>query len=467
MILALEAAEEATRSAPVLIAIAVGAIAVLLFLIIVLKVHAFYSLVVVSILTALVAGVTVADLLDTIQGPFGRTLGNVALLIGFVAVLGRVIEISGGAQVLADSLIRRFGDKRAPFALSLASFLFAFPIFLDAGFIVMLPIIYQVARRLGGSLLLYALPATGAFLTMHGLVPPHPGPTAAAGIVGVDVGLVVLVSVVIAIPVYLVSGPLLGTFIAKRMPHFAVPNLLGEPDDRSDRKLPNFWLVIALLLLPLVLIFLNTGAVALATNGTIDDDTTVYAVLTTIGATPIALLITSLLAIVLLIVIPNRRDLGRKMEEVVDDALGPIASILLITGAGGMFGGVLTATGIGEVVAEGLTDLGLPLIVAAFVIAAAIRVAQGSATVATTTAAGLIAPAIAASGDLSPLQLALIVVALGAGGISLSHVNDSGFWLVSRFLGLSTKDALRSWSVISTCVGVLGFGIAALIYLFT
>jgi GntP family gluconate:H+ symporter len=170
---------------------------------------------------------------------------------------------------------------------------------------------------------------------------------------------------------------------------------------------------------------------------------------------------------VLLIVIPNRGSVGDKMERVVDDALGPIASILLITGAGGMFGGVLTATGIGAVLADGLNDLGLPLIVAAFAIAAIMRVAQGSATVATTTAASLIAPAIMAAGDLSPLQLALIVVAMGAGGISLSHVNDSGFWLVSRFLGLSTKDALKSWSVISTVVGFSAFAIVGVVYLFT
>lgn len=467
MHLAQVVAEEAARPAGALIAIAAGAIAVLLFLIIKLKFHAFYSLIIVSVLTALVAGVSVGDLLEVIQGPFGTTLGNVAMLIGFGAVLGRVIEISGGAQVLAESLIRRFGDKRAPFALSLASFLFAFPIFLDAGFIVMLPIIYQVARRLKGSLLLYALPATGAFLTMHGLVPPHPGPTAAAGIVGVDVGLVVLVSVLVAIPVYLLSGPVVGTAIAKRMPHFPVPDLLGEARDRSDQKLPSFWLVIFLLLLPLVLIFLNTGAAALATNGTITDDTAVYALLTTVGATPIALLITSILAIVLLIVVPNWGDVGKRMEDVVDDALGPIASILLITGAGGMFGGVLTATGIGAVLADGLNDLGLPLIVAAFAIAAIMRVAQGSATVATTTAASLMAPAVMAAGDVSPLQLALIVVAMGAGGIALSHVNDSGFWLVSRFLGLSTMDALKSWSVISTVVGFSAFAIVGVAYLFT
>ncbi|MCW4459153.1 GntP family permease [Microbacterium sp. MPKO10] len=466
MNIALDAAVETTRSVPVLLAIAAIAIAVLLILIIKVRLHAFYSLVIVSILTALAAGVSATDLLDTVTGPFGETLGGVALLIGFGAVLGRIIEISGGAQVLAESLIRRFGDRKAPFALSLASFLFAFPIFLDAGFIVMLPIIYQVARRLKGGLLLYALPSTGAFLTMHALVPPHPGPTAASGIMGVDVGLVVLTSVLIAIPVWYLAGYRLALVIARRFPEFPVPNFLGSPRDfaKEGVTLPKFSTVLMMLLLPLILITLNTGAAALQTNGTVSGDEWWFPVLTAIGATPIALLITSIVAMIVLVVIPAKDKIGGAIETIVDDALAPVCSIILITGAGGMFGGVLTATGIGGALADIFNSFGLPLIVAGFLIAVVMRVAQGSATVATTTAAGLLAPAVAATGGQSPLQLALIVVALGAGGISFSHVNDSGFWLVSRFLTLSTKDALKSWSVISTAVGFLAFAIAWALY---
>ncbi|WP_166979816.1 GntP family permease [Paramicrobacterium fandaimingii] len=466
MHLALDAAVETTRPVPVLLAIAVIAIALLLFLIIKVRLHAFYSLVIVSILTALAAGVTAGDLLETVTGPFGSTLGGVALLIGFGAVLGRIIEISGGAQVLAESLIRRFGDRRAPFALSLASFLFAFPIFLDAGFIVMLPIIYQVARRLKGGLLLYALPSTGAFLTMHALVPPHPGPTAASGILGVDVGLVVITAVLIAIPVWYLAGHRLALVIARRYPDYPVPNLLGSPRDfaKEGVTLPKFGTILTMLLLPLILITLNTGAAALQTNGNLSGDEWWFPVLTTIGATPIALLITSLIAMIVLIVVPARGKIGGAIETIVDDALAPVCSIILITGAGGMFGGVLTSTGIGDALADILNAIGLPLIVAGFVIAVAMRIAQGSATVATTTAAGLLAPAVIATGGQSPLQLALIVVALGAGGISFSHVNDSGFWLVSRFLELSTKNALKTWTVISTAVGLLAFAISWALY---
>lgn len=457
------AADAGVDSVPILLTIAAVAIAVLLFIVIKLRLHAFYALVIVSVLTAIAAGIPPSDLLKTITEPFASTLGDVALLIGFGVVLGRIVETSGGAQVLAETLIRRFGDKRAPFALSLASFIFAFPIFLDAGFVVMLPIIYQVARRLKtGGLLLYALPATAAFLTMHALTPPHPGPTAAAGIVGVDVGLVVLVALLIAIPVWYLAGYRVALFLARRFPGFPVPDFLGTPSDHREdgAKLPRFATILTLLLLPVLLILLGTGADALKTNGTLSGNEWWFPILTIIGATPIALLITSLIAMVVLIVIPARGRIGGALETLVDNALAPVCSIILITGAGGMFGGVLTETGIGGALADILDSFGLPLIVAGFLIAIVIRVAQGSATVAVTTAAGLLAPAVQASGDQTPLQLALIVVALGAGAIALSHVNDSGFWLVSRFLDLSTKQALQTWTVVSTTVGIAGFLIA-------
>lgn len=450
---------------PALLLIAVAAIAVLLFLIIKVRMHAFFALIIVSLLTAVVAGVSAEELLDTLVGPFGRTLGNVALLVGFGAVLGRIVETSGGAQVLADSLLRRFGEKRAPLALSVASLLFGFPIFLDAGFIVMLPIIYTVARRLGGGLLLYALPATGAFLMMHALVPPHPGPVAAAGIVGADVGLVLMVALLVGLPTWYVAGYRLALVLAKRSPELPVPNLLGEPP-KDITNPPKFGTVILVLLLPLVLIFLNTGLNTLSASGVVPGDVLWVQVLVFIGNTPIALLISTLLAMYLLVIRRRTESLGGALEDLVDDALAPVCSIILITGAGGMFGGVLTATGIGGAMANGLDAIGLPLILAGFLVAVIMRVAQGSATVAGTTAAGLMAPAIAASGETSPLALACIVVAIVAGAITFSHVNDSGFWLVSRFLGMSTKTALSTWTVIATAIGFMAFGLVWILYLF-
>lgn len=461
----LSAATELALPIPALLSIAVSAVVVLLVLIIKVRMHAFFALIIVSIVTAVVAGVSADELIDTLVGPFGRTLGNVALLVGFGAVLGRIVETSGGAQVLADSLLRVFGEKRAPLALSVASLLFGFPIFLDAGFLVMLPIIYTVARRLGGGLLLYALPATGAFLMMHALVPPHPGPVAAAGIIGADVGIVLMVSLLVGLPTWYVAGYRLALVLAKRHPALEVPELLGLPPKNVVNP-PKFSVVLLVLLLPLVLIFMNTGLSTLMATGAVGEDQLWAQVLIFIGNTPIALLLSTLLAMYLLVIRRMRGSIGGALEDLVDDALAPVVSIILITGAGGMFGGVLTSTGIGGAMAESLDAIGLPLILAGFLIAVIMRVAQGSATVAGTTAAGLMAPAVLASGETNPMALACITVAVVAGAITFSHVNDSGFWLVSRFLGLSTSLALRTWSVIATAVGFMAFGLVWILYAF-
>ncbi|WP_299039458.1 GntP family permease [uncultured Pseudokineococcus sp.] len=455
---------EPTGSPVFLLTVAVVAIVVLLLLIIKVRLHAFFALTIVSALTALVAGVPVGELVTTLQGALGGTLGQVALLIGFGAVLGRLVEVSGGAKVLADTLLDRFGERHAPLALSVASLLYGFPIFLDAAFIVMLPIIYSVARRLGGSLLVYALPAAGAFLTMHALVPPHPGPVAASGLLGADVGLVVAISLLVGIPTWYVAGHRLGLVLARRTPAVAVPDLLGSADPDSDLPRPSFGVVLLVLLLPLVLIFANTGASTLAEAGVVDGDSAVVDVLTTVGATPVALLITTLLAMLLLVVLPHRGEVGARLEDLVDGAFAPVASIILITGAGGMFGGVLTATGIGAALADSLDALGLPVIVAGFLIAVALRVAQGSATVAGTTAAGLLSPAVAADPSLTGVALACVVVGTVAGAITFSHVNDSGFWLVGRFLGLDTATTLKTWTVQATAVGFMAFGLVLALY---
>ena len=449
---------------PVLLTIAVVAIAVLLFLIMKVRMHAFFALIIVSLLTAVAAGVSAADLLDTIVGPFGSTLGNVAMLVGFGAVLGRIVETSGGAKVLSDKLINLFGEKRAPLALSVASLLFGFPIFLDAGFIVMLPIIYTVARRVGGSLLRYALPSAGAFLMMHALIPPHPGPVAASGIIGADVGLVLLVGLLVGLPTWYIAGYRLALVLAARAPWTSVPELMGDAKEEDLRNPPKFSVVLILLLMPLVLIFMNTGLKTLQTTGDVPTDALWAQILIFLGNTPIALLISTLLAMYLLVIRRHDGPIGGALEKVVDDALAPVCSIILITGAGGVFGGVLTATGIGGAMAASLQSMGMPLILAGFLIAVIMRVAQGSATVAGTTAAGLMAPAIAASGEQSPLALACIVIAIVAGAITLSHVNDSGFWLVSRFLGISTKTALSTWTVIATAIGVISFALVWLLY---
>jgi GntP family gluconate:H+ symporter len=452
---------EQTLGAGALISIAVGAVAVLLLLIIQFRIHAFVALILVSLLTAIIAGIPTANILSTLTTAFGSTLGGVALLVGLGAMLGRMLEVSGGAQALADDLVARFGEKRAPMALGIASLIFGFPIFFDAGLVVMLPVVFTVARRLGGGLLRYGIPVATAFSVMHVFVPPHPGPVAAAELLGADAGLLILVGLAVAIPTWIVAGQLFGTWIGQRIVLPVPDNFADAQSAERDPNPPSSGLVATLLLLPLLLIFINTGLDFARAQGWVSPDTALFQLGRTIGATPIALLISVLVAGYVLG--PMRGRSALKVERILDSALGPVCSIILITGAGGMFGGVLRASGIGDAVADGLSDIGLPVLVAGFLVATALRIAQGSATVALITAAGLVQPAVQAAG-YDGLQLSAIVIALASGSVMLSHVNDSGFWLVGRFFNMDVKTTFKTWTVMQTLLGLVGFALSAVVF---
>ena len=488
-----------------LLLIAAVAVAVLLFLIMKVRLHAFVALVLVSLLTAVAAGIPVPDVPATLLAGFGSTLGSVALLVGFGVMLGRLLEVTGGAQVLADTLIGRFGERRAPFALGVAALIFGFPIFFDAGLVVFLPIILTVARRFGGSVLTYALPAAGAFAAMHALVPPHPGPVAAGDALGGDIGVVLLVGLPVAVLSWFVGSYLFSRFVGPRV-YVPVPDLLFGPmnggvdnsptggaaadpsgtgttsrgseptgtgpgttgvlveDDTvvttGTGATPSFGTVVGLLLIPLVLISGNTVVTTLATAGLLDGEAAWVSYVVLLGQTSVALLIALLVAIAVL----GRRGASMATtSRILDEALAPICSIILITGAGGMFGGVLRTSGIGSSLTGSLSELGLPLLLQAFVIATILRVAQGSATVSLTTTAGLIAAQASASG-YGDFRLALLVVAIAAGATVLSHVNDSGFWLVSRFFGMDERTTLKTWTVMETTLGLSAFALAVLLW---
>ena len=450
-----------TMGAGALISIAVGAVLLLLLLIIRFRVHAFVALIIVSLLTALATGIPAGNILTTITSAFGSTLGGVALLVGLGAMLGRLLEISGGAQALADDLIRRFGEKRAPMALGIASLIFGFPIFFDAGLVVMLPVVFTVARRLKGSLLLYGILVAAAFSVMHVFVPPHPGPVAASELLGADVGLLILVGIVVVIPVWFIAGHLFGAWIGKKIV-LPIPDSFDAGKNGEEAvNPPSSGLVMLLLLLPLVLIFINTGLDFARAQGWVSADANWYQLARMIGSTPVALLISVLVASYVLG--PRRGRDAASVERILDSALGPVCSIILITGAGGMFGGVLRASGIGDALSNAFADTGLPVIVAGFLIATILRVAQGSATVALITAAGLIQPAVQAAG-YHGLETAAVVIALAAGSVMLSHVNDSGFWLVGRFFNMDVKTTLKTWTVLETLIGLLGFGMACILF---
>lgn len=451
-----------TLGAGPLLGIAAAAVALILFLVIKVRLHAFLVLILVSLLTAVVTGIPMNAIVnDVLVSNFGSTLGSVALLIGLGAILGRLIESSGGAKVIAEKMVSVFGEKRAAFALGLTSLILGFPIFFDAGLVVMLPIIFAVARRIGGrNLLLYGFSGAAAFSVMHVFLPPHPGPVSASELFGADLGIVLLIGLVIAFPTWYLSGYLWGRFVNSRHP-MIVPPLFGASDDDQPQNPPKAGTVIAILVLPLVLIFMNTGLNALGSVGAVDRDETWVQALMLIGTSPVALLITALVA--LLVLGRFRGENGSALEKLVDGTLGPVASVILITGAGGMFGGVLRASGIGDALAETLDGLGLPLIFAAYVIAVALRVAQGSATVALVTTAGLLAPAVTAGG-FGAVDTAAITLAAAAGSVFASHVNDSGFWLVGRLMNMDVKTTLKTWTVQQALESLVGFLLVLVVY---
>jgi GntP family gluconate:H+ symporter len=446
-----------------LLLIAAGAFAVLLFLIIRLKVHAFPALILVSLLTAATAGVPLGKVVDVLTEGFGTTLGSVALLVGLGAMLGALLESSGGSRSLADRLVLAFGERRAPLALGVASLLFGFPIFFDAGLVVMLPVVFSVARRVGGSMLLYGIPAVGAFSVMHVFVPPHPGPVTASSFFGADLGILLLVGLVVAIPTWYVAVYLFGMIVGRRL-DLPVPETLGSAESTTTEAAPRWTVVVGILLLPMILIFLNTGLSALEDTGTLGSavtDSPWYDAVVLLGETPVALLVTLMVA---LVAFGWRRGTSKKgAQDLLEGALPKVCSVILITGAGGMFGGVLQASGIGDALASSLSGLGFPLILAGFIIAATLRVVQGSATVALTTTAGLIASGVTDAG-YNNVQLAAMVVAVAAGSVVLSHVNDSGFWLVGNLLELDEVTTLRIWTVLETLIGVVGFLLACAVF---
>ncbi|SPJ39486.1 Gnt-II system L-idonate transporter [Corynebacterium diphtheriae subsp. lausannense] len=349
-----------TLSAGPLLGIAAAAIALILVLVIVFKLHAFLTLIIVSAATGLAAGIPLEGIVPTMTKGFGSTLASVALLVGLGAMLGRLVETSGGAKSLAETLVARFGEQRAPFALGVASLLMGFPIFFDAGLIVMLPVIFAVARRLNGPVLSYGIPTAGAFSVMHIYLPPHPGPISAAEFYSADIGLVMLLGLIIAIPTWLISGLWLGKTLGRRYP-LPVPDILAGGPQAADVKNPATpGLIVSLLLFPMLLIFGNTGMGLATSAGWVDKSSSLVRALQFVGNTPIALLISTLVALYFLGI--RRGQPKADLEKLLDGALGPICSVVLITGAGGMFGGVLRTSGIGDALADSMSDLGVPVI---------------------------------------------------------------------------------------------------------
>ncbi|MFC9253391.1 GntP family permease [Amycolatopsis thailandensis] len=447
-----------------LLTLAAVSIAVLLFLIIKVKLEPFIALIVVGLLTALAAGLPVVQIVGSAQKAsdsllekgFGGILGHIAAIIGLGTILGSILERSGGAQVLTSALLRAIGEKRAPLAMGLAGFVFGIPVFFDIGIFVLAPLVYVAAKQGGRSLVLYALPLLAGLSITHAFLPPHPGPVAAAGLLHVELGWIILMGLVCGIPAFLVGGVVYSTWIGKRI-DVPVPAefLVAEEEGEKETNPPSLGLVLGIIAVPLVLILAGTfGSIWLPKASA------AAGVAAFIGTPAVALTVSVLLASWLL---GLRRGLtGKDLSELSAKSLRPVAMILLVVGAGAFFGAVLSATGIGKAVAGSLDNAGLPVILAAYVISCGMRIAQGSATVAIVTTSGIVAPTVATLG-YSQMQLALLVVAISAGSIIASHVNDGGFWIISRYFNMTVPQTLKTWTVLETVLSVSGFGVAALL----
>ncbi|GLF94369.1 GntP family permease [Streptomyces yaizuensis] len=458
-----------------LLTVAALGIALLLVLIIKLRLQPFVALLAVSIAVGLAAGLSVTELFGTVQrsaaesvieNGMGGILGHVAIIIGLGTMLGAILEVSGGAETLSRRLLDVFGEKRAPLAMGLTGLIFGIPVFFDVGIFVLAPIVYAAAKRSGKSIVLYAMPLLAGLSMTHAFLPPHPGPVAAAGLLDVSLGWVILMGVVVGLPA-VAAAWVYSDWIGKRVFVEVPQDMLDAAEearaavaaersgaDESPVALSTVLLIIGT---PLVLILAATfSSIAL-------DESTLRSVIEFFGNPFVALTIALILAYYLLGI---RRGWSRaSLEQVSTSSLKPVGNILLVVGAGGVFGAVLKASGVAQALSDTFEDVGLPLIVLAYLISLVLRVAQGSATVAIVTTAGIVLPLVE-SGDHSQPFLALVIMAISAGSIFASHVNDGGFWIVAKYFGISERDTLKTWTVLESVLSVAGFAVAALLSLF-
>lgn len=425
---------------------AVIGIALLLFLIIRFKLHPVISMVIAAIVIGVGAGMPLATVTATVTKGVGTTLQGIALLIGLGSMFGGILEVSGGAQRMAQSLIGRFGEKRAGLALGLTSLVIGTTVFFEAGIVILIPLAFSVAKKTGKSTLRYAIPLLAGLASGYAFIPPSAASVLAANTLHVDLGTMIAAGAVVGVAAMLLAGVLWGGFIGKRI-RTDLPEHEKELEELDASKLPPFWLVLAIILVPLVLILLSTVSAYIPLLEPVKP------VLQFIGTPFLALTIATLVALYFL---GTRQGYTRaQLKQILDRSLRPVGMILLVIASGGVIRWMLQDAGLGNIIGPALQQSGMPLVLVAFLIAALVRVSVGSSVVAVTMSAGIMAtmPAVAA---MSPLQLAGMCCAICGGATVLSHVNDAGFWLVGSFLEIDEKTSLRSWTVMETIVGVTG-----------
>ncbi len=431
---------------------AVFGIIVLMLLIVKFKLHPFLSLLISALVIGLGAGLDVLTLTTSMETGAGNTLQGIVLLIGLGSLFGGMLDASGGAKSLAQTLINKFGEKKASIALAITGLIVGTTVFFEAGVMILIPLAFGLSKKTGKSTLYYVIPLLAGLATGFAFVPPSAGSVLVAEILGVDLGLMILVGIPTAILSVALAGVLFPKFIGNKI-YAEVPDV----EETEELNLPNFKIVLFVILIPLLLILTNTLTSYLSLPSFLSS------LISFLGTPFIALIIATLTAMFLLGYKQGYDQV--KIKSILENSLKPTASILLVIAGGGIISEVLQVIGIGDLVATTMQSSGLPIIIIAFLIAGIIRISVGAAVVAMTMTASILAgiPEIA---SLDPLYLAAMVLAINGGATAFSHFNDSGFWLVNSLLGISEKDTLKSWTIMETIIGLTGFACSLIIVLF-
>lgn len=441
-----------------LILTAVGSIVALLFLVMKVRLHAIVALIVVSMGAGLFSGMSPETIAGTIQKGMGGTLGFVAVVVALGAMFGKVMEETGALDEIAHTLLNQFGKKNANWALTFTGFICALPLFFDVAVVLLIGIAFAVVRRGGGNVIKIGIALLAGIATCQAFLIPAPGPILVASQLHADFGYMIFFGLLASIPAMILGGPIWGSLIAKNVSVSLPEHAQLDNNDREGHGKPSFLMSISLILMPLFMIGLNTIG-----GRFVDNDSNLHHWLEFIGHPFTAITVACLTVFYVLGV--RRGVSNKRIMDICTAAIQPAGVIILVTGAGGVFKQVLIDSGVGEALGNMLASSGLPIVVLAFILAAAVRVIQGSATVAMLTACGLIIPMLEPLG-LSGAQLAAVTIAIGGGSIVLSHVNDSGFWLANRFLGLTEIETLKTWTVMETIIGVTGALVALGISIF-
>ena len=434
-------------------------VALLIFLITKLELNTFVSLIITSFVVALLLGIPLDKVPTTITDGLGSQLGDLAIIFGMGSMLGKLVSDSGGGQRIAHTLINKFGYKRIQIAVILASFIIGLALFFEVGLVVLLPIIFIIAREIRMPLMELAIPMAATLNVMHGFIPPHPAPTAIAGVFSANIGQVILYGIIVAIPTIIISGPVYNRFLRKRFSQIykvqdEIP-ALGKVEEFDINQTPKFGISVFTAMMPVILIGIST-----ILEFVIPQDTMINQIVTFVGNPDFAMLLSLLFAIYTMGI--HQHTSMKQIGSTLENAIVQIAGMLFIIGGGGALKEVLVSGGISDYISGIFTNLSISPLIAAWLVTAILRVSLGSSTVAALTGAGLVGSLIASTG----VNPALMVLAVGAGSVFGGHVNDAGFWMVKEYFDFSLKETFTAWTPLTCVIGIVGLASVMLLSIF-